>query len=153
MTRFILLFTFIGPLVGSIAASFFISVDSIITHASNDKYVSVTEGVLASVFFSPIVGLLGYPLAIMLGAVPAMLSGCLYWAVLKYRTVQNPTQTKRLFIGGSIGFFVSLICIIMFSFLKNVEYSVVFMWWAIVGGIASAFCSLLITNKCYSNCV
>ncbi len=38
-----------------------------ISLAENDKYISVIEGVVASVFLSPIAGLFGYPLAIMIG--------------------------------------------------------------------------------------
>lgn len=152
MTRFLLLFTLVGPLIASVTVSFFVSVFSFISHAGDDKYVSVIEGVVASVLFSPIVGLLGYPLAIMLGAVPAILSGGLYWTILKFRTRQNPTQTKRLIIGGCIGFFVCLFFIIIFSIVKNEEYSIMFLGWAMVGAVASAFCSLLISNKCYSSC-
>jgi hypothetical protein len=148
MFRVVLLFTFLGPFIGGITTSLLGGIIASISLAENDKYVSVIEGVVASVFMSPIAGLFGYPLALMIGGGPALFSGILYGIVLKRQKTQNFTQLKRILIGGMVGFVVSLASSLLYFFFRNGELHVIF-WYVCISTVASAFCTLLITNKSY----
>ena len=151
-----MLFVILGPLIGC----FTFWESGMFEHALNlDDYSAMSPEGIASIknetisvkLFSilivgPFMGIVGYPLSLMIGAIPASATALSYWATLKFGTKKNLTRFNRCLIGGILGVVVSTVYgVVIHPFGMGVLHI-----FTIPGVVSSAICAIFVGNGWYS---
>lgn len=151
MYRIILIFICLGPSLGS-----FIFVSTQALTAAEFKDLSITGvldslhlGIVSILFFS----VLGLPLAIPTGIIPAGICGFNYWLFLKKLTQSSPPILQRFFQGSLVSFVTTFFCcLLLYLLLPKSKSDSFFDLWVFIGWpgtIAGGICAMLVTNKIY----
>jgi len=151
MWKTIIFFGLLGPVIGS-----FVFVGTNALQIAEFQNLSVTEigsklgfGIWASLF----AGILGIPIAMLFGMVPAGISGYVYWVISRSLKLTNPPAIKRFLVGSITSLITTTILFVVF-YLYNYFYhgsdeSFFYGWWffAWPGCISGGVCGLFVKNN------
>ncbi|PPD02522.1 MAG: hypothetical protein CTY29_12725 [Methylobacter sp.] len=94
-------------------------------------------------------GILGIPIAMVFGIVPAGISGLVYWVISRDLKLKNPRAAKRFLVGSTTSLSTSTILFVAFYLYNYFHYgsdeSFSYGWWffawpsCISGGICGVF--------------
>lgn len=144
MRKTIVIFGLLGPVIGSFV---FVSTNALLSAEFHNLSIQVIAsklgfGTLVTLFFS----IWGIPFAMLLGAVPAWVSGYAYWVISRYLKLTNPSVIKRFLLGSAVSLIVSTISfVILHGTSESFSYGWSFFVWP--GFIAGGVCGLLVKTN------
>jgi hypothetical protein len=157
MVRLILLFVLFGPLVGCFVYWEIAMIGLALnlgdfSGMSPEGIASIKNATIGNRLFKvfmtgPIMGTIGYPFALLLGAIPATATAISYWTTLRFGTKKNLTYINRGLVGGLLGLIVATAYGMT---LSQVAMGGVFEFWTMPGTISSAICAMCVGNSWYS---